>query len=175
MKDKYFVTDLLMLKDASSLCMLMVSNKDRFQRFFPKTMGQNLTIADSEAFIVRKQREMQSRSEYTYAIREAVNGCVVGLIILKELDWTKKQGELAYCIDSHYEGKGWVTKTVREISSHAFNDLGLKTLQIIAHKSNKGSIKVAEKCGYTWQKPLLKSHIPPNEAPLDMELYELNR
>ena len=45
--------------------------------------------------------------------------------------------------------------------------------QIIAHKTNIGSCKVAEKCGFEWKKTLLNEYTPPNESPLDMELYEL--
>ena len=59
------------------------------------------------------------------------------------------------------------------MSNYAFKDLQLKALQIIVHESNKASTKVAKKCGFTWQKILEKEHTPPNEAPLDMELYEL--
>ncbi|MGB5819957.1 MAG: GNAT family protein [Saonia sp.] len=159
-------------KDALSLSTLMVSNAERFRRFFPLTLAQNLTVADSEAYILKKQGEIKSKTEFTFAIKEKEFRTLVGLVILKELDWTKKQGELAYCIDQKHEGKGWMTHSVDQISKHTFNELGLQTLQIIAHKSNIGSIKVAEKCGYKWQKTLPKAYTPPNEVPLDMELYE---
>lgn len=55
----------------------------------------------------------------------------------------------------------------------AFDNLNLKTLQIIAHKTNLGSVKVAEKNGFIWKKTLLNEFTPTNEVPLDMELYEL--
>ena len=82
-------------------------------------------------------------------------------------------GEFAYCIDKAYEGKGWMSQIVKKTSRYAFDVLELKTLQIIAHHTNKGSIRVAEKCGFKWQKVLKASHTPPGEGPLDMQLYEL--
>lgn len=65
-----------------------------------------------------------------------------------------------------------MTETVHAMSKWAFEELQLSTLQIIAHKSNIASIRVAEKCGFTWQKVLVESFTPPNEKALNMELYE---
>jgi len=62
---------------------------------------------------------------------------------------------------------------VKEMTNFAFENLGLKTLQIIAHKTNFGSLKVAEKNGFVWQKTLLNEFTPTNATALDMELYEL--
>ncbi|MEL6918053.1 MAG: GNAT family N-acetyltransferase, partial [Bacteroidota bacterium] len=141
-----FVIDELHFKDASSLNRLMVANADRFQSFFPKTLNQNLTLADSEAYIFRKQDEIQSKTEFTYALRVKKKGAVAGLIILKALDWDKEQGELAYCIDIKHEGKGWMTQTVNQVSNYAFADLRLRTLQIIVHKTNIGRCKGFQEC-----------------------------
>ena len=49
----------------------------------------------------------------------------------------------------------------------------MKTLQIIAHKTNIGSIKVAENNGFIWQRTLQNEFTPTDGEPLDMELYEL--
>ena len=55
---------------------------------------------------------------------------------------------------------------------YAFENLELKTLQIIAHKTNISSVRVAEKSNFTWVKTLSKSFTPPGKEALDMELYE---
>ena len=81
-------------------------------------------------------------------------------------------GELAYCIGTNFEGKGLITKTVNAISNFAYTELDLKTLQIIAHKTNLGSIKVAENNGFRWQRTLIDTFKPTNGLPLNMELYE---
>jgi ribosomal-protein-alanine N-acetyltransferase len=94
-------------------------------------------------------------------------------VYIKELDWTKKQGEFAYAIDYNYEGKGIVSKVIQELSAYAFEELGLEILQIIAHKINVGSTKVAENNGFQWIKTLPKAFTPKGREPMDMELYEL--
>ncbi len=160
-------------KYAWRICDFMVTNSDRFKRFFPNTLEQNLNPELSKIFVTYKVRQFNRKEEFLFVLKEKVDRTVIGLIYIKELDWKAGQGELAYCIGYQYEGKGWVTQAVKALSTHAFDNLGLKTLQIIAHKSNLGSIKVAEKCGYLWKRTLKKAHTPPGEEALDMELYEL--
>lgn len=160
--------------DAKRLSKLMVSNKKRFQRFFPVTLSQNLSEKSSKAYILLKQVEISYKSEFTYAIQEPLSGQLVGLVILKEIDWNRKIAEMAYCIGERFEGKGYATHTVKILSDFAIEKLGLKTLQIIVHSDNSASVRVAEKCGYIWDRTLEKEFAPPGETLLDMELYRLS-
>ena len=172
-KTESFHVAALKSEDALSLNELMVSNTERFKRYFPKTLSKNLTIEASENYISSKNKEIQSSYEFTYAIKENATQNIAGLIIIKELNWDSKQGEFAYCIGYQYEGKGWMSKAIKEVSNYAFNNLHLKTLQIIAHQSNFASIKVAQNCDFIWRRTLENEYTPPDELPLDMELYEL--
>ncbi len=160
-------------KYAWRICDLMVANSERLKRYFPKTLEQNLNPELSKIFVADKVRQFDRREEFLFVLKEKENRTVIGLVYIKELDWNAKQAELAYCIGYQYEGKGWMTEAVKALSSFALHDLGLKTLQIIVHRSNLGSIRVAKKCGYLWKRTLEKEHTPPGEGPLDMELYEL--
>ena len=162
-------------KYAWRICDLMVANSDRFKRYFPKTLEMNLNPELSQIFVDEKVRQFNSKEEFLYVLKEKENSTVIGLIYIKEIDWKIKQAELAYCIGYTHEGKGRMTKAIQAMSTYAFHDLGLEMLQIIVHKTNLGSIKVAEKCGYLWKRTLKNEHTPPGEAPLDMELYELEK
>ena len=82
---------------------------------------------------------------------------------------------MAYCIGYNFEGYGLISKSIKALSKHAFEELGLENLQIIVHKSNVSSVKVAEKNNFRWIKTLEKAYAPPNEVDLDMELYELHK
>lgn len=170
---KTFNIDYLKESDAESLCLLMTSNIEIFERFFPKTLSQNLKVGDSRLFISKKIKEIDQKSEYTFAIRNVKIDSIKGLVILKDIDWDDLQGELAYCVDQNANGKGLATSSVQYVSDFAFDKLGLKKLKIIVNKSNLSSIRVAEKAGFHWKKTLHKAYRPPNEKILDMELYEL--
>jgi ribosomal-protein-alanine N-acetyltransferase len=158
---------------ATSVHRLMISNAERFKRYFPKTLELNLTVELSQLFVAKKNVEFINNEEFLFTIKENKTKNVVGLVYIKELDWKKKQGEFAYCISFGHEGKGLISKAVEKLSNYAFVNLRLEVLQIIVHKDNFASVKVAEKSNFSWQRTLLKEYTPPNEFPLDMELYEL--
>ncbi|PVX45822.1 ribosomal-protein-alanine N-acetyltransferase [Flavobacterium sp. 103] len=167
------IIDKLKPIDASQLHVFMIQNTERFTKFFPRTLSDNVTLEKSLVYIETKDREIQQKINFTFAIREIDTQKIIGLIIIKKIDWTNRIGELAYCIENNFEGKGLISKVVKVISSFAYNELELKTLQIIAHKTNFGSIKVAENNGFIWQRTLIDEFTPTNELPLNMELYEL--
>jgi len=163
----------IQLKDAWKLCDFVVSNEDRLKQYFPKTLAQNLTPDLSTFFAEKKVQKFKLKEEFLFIIKEQETNQLVSLVYLKKLDWAKKQGEFAYCIGYPFEGKGITTNAIKKLSDFAFENLNLKTLQIIVHESNIPSIKVAENCNFTWIKTLKNEHTPPGERPLDMELYEL--
>jgi ribosomal-protein-alanine N-acetyltransferase len=169
--DTYYI-DTIHEKYTWRICDFCAINEERLKRFFSKTLEENLTPDLSKYFVERKIKAFENKAEFLFVMKEKENHTVTGLIYLKALDWQKKQGELAYVIGYQVEGKGYMTEIVNAISNWAFEVLHLKTLQIISHKSNIGSVRVAEKCGFIWQKILLAEHTPPGENPLDMELYE---
>ncbi len=170
-----YTIDSIHEKYAWRVCDFVTINSDRLKRFFPVTVQQNSTPTLSQYFVENKVREFDKKEEFLFILKEPQSRTVIGLIYIKELNWEKKQAELAYCIGYQYEGKGYMTEGVKALSNYAFEELGLRTLQIIVHKSNPGSIRVADKCGYIWKRTLPGAFTPPNESPLDMELYELNK
>ncbi|GAL65216.1 GNAT family N-acetyltransferase [Jejuia pallidilutea] len=160
-------------KDAWNICNFAVANENRLKRYFPKTLEQNLTPDLSNIFVEKKVKQFELKEEFLFTLRENESNTLVGLIYIKALDWTKKKGEFAYAIDYNVEGKGIMTEAIQQLSEYAFKNLGIETLQIIVHKSNIGSVKVADNCNFTYIKTLKSEHTPPGEAPLNMELYEL--
>lgn len=159
--------------DAWKLCDFIVVNADRLKPFFPKTLEQNLNPTLSQFFVEKKVKEFNNNEEFLFTLKHSATREIIGLVYIKELDWSKKQAELAYCIGYQFEGQKITSKAVKELSNYAFETLGLKTLQIIVHETNLGSIKVAKNSNFKWIKTLEKAFTPTNEAPIDMELYEL--
>lgn len=168
----YYITQ-IDKKDAWNVCNFVVVNEDRLKRYFPKTLEENLTPELSNIFVAKKVKQFENKNEFLFTIKKNESNKLFGLIYIKSLDWVKKQGEFAYCIDYNVEGKGLMTETVKKLSEYAFESLDLDTLQIVVHKSNIASLKVAENCNFTRIKTLKNEHTPPGEKPLNMELYEL--
>ena len=168
-----FIINQLNQTDANQLFQFMLDNKERLKFFFPVTLEMTSSLEKTEEYISIKNKEIEEKTNFTFGIRDKNNKQIGGLIIIKKIDWDIKQGEFAYCIGSEFEGKGVTSFAVKEMTKFAFEELGVKTLQIIAHKTNLGSVKVAENNGFIWQKTLLDEFTPTNGTPLDMELYEL--
>lgn len=170
--DSYYIEP-IGAKDAWNLCNFIVANEDRLKRYFPKTLEQNLTPDLSKRFVELKVKQFHLKEEFLFVIKEKKSRTIAGLVYIKELDWTKKQGEFAYCIGYPFEGKGVTTKSIKVLSEYAFKGLNLETLQIIVFKTNIASIKVAENCNFIWKKTLKNEFTPTGKKAIDMELYEL--
>tara|TARA_R110001583_G_scaffold147486_1_gene299545 strand:- start:35 stop:574 length:540 start_codon:yes stop_codon:yes gene_type:complete len=168
-----FFIEPLHFDDALKLNKLLVSNNERFKRYLPKTLSENRTLEDTKAYIIKRDAIMTSKLEYTYTIKDKTTKNIAGLIIMKDIDWSQKKAEFAYCIGKKYEGKGWMTKSIQATSKFAFQELNLEKLQIISHKTNIASLKVAKKNNFVWQKTLKNEFTPVGQEPIDMELYEL--
>jgi ribosomal-protein-alanine N-acetyltransferase len=158
-------------RDSWRLCDFISSNTDYLKRYFPKTVAANLTPNLSSIFVEQKVLDFVSGKEYLFTLKELEHRKIIGLVYLKELKRSSKEAELAYCIAYPFKNKGFASLAVKTITKWGFTEQRLKQLRIIVHKSNIGSIKVAENCGYIWKETLVKEHTPPNEDPLNMELY----
>ena len=159
--------------DAWKICDFAIANTDRLKRFFPVTLSQNLNPTLSQLYVQNRMKAFRDKETFVFTIKTSESRKLVGLAILKNLDWEIKQGEFAYAIDYNFSGQGIMTKVIKLLSQFAFESLDLKCLQIIAHKENISSVKVATNNGFVWQKTLEKAFTPNGENPLDMELYEL--
>ncbi|WP_456438082.1 GNAT family N-acetyltransferase [Psychroserpens sp.] len=168
-----FVINPIHESDAWKICNFTIANTDRLKRFFPKTLEENLNPTLSQIYVENRVKAFQNKDLFVFTLKQLDTRKVVGLIIIKELDWTIKQGEFAYTIDYNCNGKGVMSKVIEKLSAYAFETLGLERLQIISHKENLPSVKVALNSNFEWQNTLKNEFTPKGEQPLDMELYEL--
>ena len=169
-----FKIDSLNPSDAINFHQFITNNYEHLKYYFPKTLADNSTFEKTKEYLVLKQKERLEKSNFLFLIREIDTDKIAGLIIIKKIDWSINQAELAYCVGSEFEGKGVTSFAVAEIIKFCFAELHLKILQIIAHKSNFASCKVALKNNFIWQRILKNEFTPTNELPLDMELYEFS-
>ena len=173
MSNNSFYISELEQTDASMLHKFMMDNVKRFVPYLPYTLAKNLKVEASEEYIAAQQQKMKHKLEYTFLLKDVTTNAIFALIILKDINWQKGIGEFAYCIDKQKENKGIMSSAITKFSNYAFTSLGLKTLQIVSHKTNIASIKVATNAGFIWTKTLKNEYAPPNAPTQDMELYEL--
>ncbi len=157
--------------DAWKICDFMIANADRFLRYFPKTLEQNLNPTLSQQFVERKMKAYKEQREFLFTLKQTETRQLAGIIYLKNLDWKKRQGEFAYAIGYPFSGQGLASRSIKALSQFAFENLSLHTLQIIVHHSNLSSVKVATSNGFKWTATLKDEFQPTHGEALDMELY----
>jgi len=167
-----FSINVLDLADAESLNTMLLKNTKRFQRYFPKTLEQNLNLEMTKEYILKKKSLLDTAEEYTMGIKDKVSENIIGLVILKNINREIADAEVAYCLDADFGGKGLITKAVTKICQFAKEKGGINSLFILAHKTNTPSVRVAEKTGFVWSETEFESYTPVNETePIDMEKF----
>jgi RimJ/RimL family protein N-acetyltransferase len=65
-----------------------------------------------------------------------------------ELDREPGYGEIGYWVAAEARGRGVATRAVRMLADWAREELGLTKLEVLPHKDNLPSRRVAEKAGF---------------------------
>lgn len=107
----------------------------------------HLDSIEAEKDFLRQNREKRKKKlEFNYAI--LYNGKLVGGCGVRIDQFRKYTGEIGYFLDEAYWGMGITTQAVKLLEKIAFNDLGLKRIEIQMHPKNPASERAAIKCGY---------------------------
>lgn len=93
-------------------------------------------------------------NEHTFAMTLKETGEVIGCIgLVPEGDEhhsaARMEREVGYWIGYPHWGKGLTTEALREFLDYCKNNLGLESILLTTDLRNKGSQRVAEKCGFT--------------------------
>ncbi len=105
------------------------------------------TRADAEAFFA-KSAEEQAAGAAAHWLAVDEDGALLGSFSVMELDREPGYGEIGYWVTAAARGRGVATRGVRLLTGWALGELGLTTLEVLPHKDNAPSRRVAEKAGY---------------------------
>lgn len=114
-------------------------------------------------------RDEHGLGPHQYAI--VVEGRVVGSIGMGVNAY--RTGRIGYWCSREARGRGLVTRALRLLSRHAFDELGLLRLELMTDPDNVASQRVAEKVGYR-REGVLRSHLDhPDGRRRDSVLFSL--
>jgi RimJ/RimL family protein N-acetyltransferase len=106
------------------------------------------TRADAEAFLARSAEEEAAGQSANLLAVDVRDGTLLGSASVMGLDREPGYGEIGYWVAAEARGRGVATRAVRLLSDWAVRELGLTRLEILAHKDNAPSRRVAEKAGF---------------------------
>jgi RimJ/RimL family protein N-acetyltransferase len=105
------------------------------------------TREDAEAFL-RISAEEQAAGKSAHFLAVDADDRLLGSFSVMELDREPGFGEIGYWVAAEARGRGVATRGVRLLTQWARHELGLTRIEILPHKDNAASRRVAEKAGY---------------------------
>ena len=105
------------------------------------------TRADAEAFLARSAEE-EAAGKCVNLLAVDAQDRLLGSFSLMELDHEPGYGEIGYWVASEARGRGIATRAVRLLADWAREELELTKVDILPHKDNAPSRRVAEKAGF---------------------------
>ena len=87
------------------------------------------------------------------------DGHFVGLALAVDIDREGREVELGYITAPAARGRGIATVMLDELTRWAFDELGALRVTLIIDVENRGSSKVAERCGYVLEGVMRSSYL----------------
>lgn len=100
----------------------------------------------SEASVLKSIVNPPNPEKLRFAIRNAQKELVGSINLIPNEDGT--QGEVGYYLGEQYTGHGYILSAVLALTTHAFSDLGYRSLFAKVHKDNDPSASVLINAGY---------------------------
>lgn len=107
------------------------------------------SLADAEAFVAASAEEEAAGKSVSLLAVDAADGRLLGSFSIMELDGEPGFGEIGYWVAAEARGRGVATRAVRLLADWARGELGLTRIEILPHKDNLASRRVAERAGFT--------------------------
>jgi RimJ/RimL family protein N-acetyltransferase len=106
------------------------------------------TREDAERFLAIAATEARAGEGVALAVADAGDDHFLGTIGLMELNGAG-YGEIGFWIARAARGRGATTRAVVLVRDWARDELGLTTIEILSHRDNRPSQRVAERAGFT--------------------------
>jgi RimJ/RimL family protein N-acetyltransferase len=90
----------------------------------------------------------QARAGRAVSLLAFEDGRLAGSFSLMEIDLGSGYGEIGYWVAAEARGRGVATRATRLLHEWGRDALGLTRLEILPHRDNAASRRVAERCGY---------------------------
>jgi RimJ/RimL family protein N-acetyltransferase len=107
------------------------------------------TREDAERFLAIAATEAAAGAGIALVVADGYTDRVIGTIGLMEVEHERGYGEIGYWIAAPARGRGAATRAVLLLRDWAHAVLGLGEIELLPHRDNTPSQKVAERAGFT--------------------------
>jgi ribosomal-protein-serine acetyltransferase len=143
-------------RHATAFFAFVEKNRERYRGIlhFIEKLG---SVKDTEAFIIKGQHAMADGSFCSWGIWEGTR--IIGVVSVRDMDEEFRAGEISYCIDHDYEGRGLVSEACGLLIDHVFSEYGLERLGLWCDVRNERSQAIALRFGFTREGMARKSFV----------------
>ena len=133
-------------EDYKAFNKLINNNRERLKKYFPITVSKTNTLEEVKNHLTELSLKLEKKQLYPFGLFH--DSELMGVVLIKNIDWRVPKSELAYFIDEAHEGKGIMTMLVENTISYCFDELKMKKVFLRISPDNLGSKKIAEKTGF---------------------------
>lgn len=121
------------------------SNPERM-KYIPRPILE--TEEQALEMITMMNQKVAENTDINWAVCEKETGKFIGFMGFYRTQPENYRTEIGYMISPEFEGKGYVTESVRAMLNYAFNEVGFHSVCAVIDPKNIGSGKVLEKNGF---------------------------
>ncbi|HNK74643.1 MAG TPA: GNAT family protein [Chitinophagales bacterium] len=154
---------------------LIQKNKARLTHSFPNMLKATQTMENTKDYVQQKSFDWNNNKAFAYLLIDKNSQALIGHFNIKDIDWKKKEAELAYFIDIDYEKKGLITEAMQLIIRLCFTYLPFEHIFARIVIDNLSSQKVVEKSGLKYEGAFYNAYTTYDNMTVDTYRYGISK
>src|SRR5699024_2645566 len=118
-------------------------------------------VEETEANARKHRANFLLRDSFTFYIFDKLSGVFIGTCSLVRVDWEVRRFEIGYWIRQSASGHWYMSEAVDGVTQFAFKNFRANRIEIRCDTRNRGSWKIAERCGFHLEATLLNNFVDP--------------
>ncbi len=117
------------------------------------------SIEKTTELLMKYIERYENEETYRWAVILKENGECIGQAAFFLVDSRSEYGEIEYCIGAKYQKRGFATEATLLLIKYGFECIHFHKIDISARPSNHASLRVIEKCGFTFEARLRDKYL----------------
>lgn len=134
--------------DSAVYWRMLGENQAHLREFLPDNLAGAQGEADIRKVMGWMARQWRRGELFVWGLWERSSGAYVGEVYLANADWSVPCIEVGYFTVGEQGGKGYAAEAARAACGLAFDQLGVRRVELQCAGDNEKSARVAERCGF---------------------------
>jgi RimJ/RimL family protein N-acetyltransferase len=130
------------------------------------------TEENARQWLARQPGERTRGESVSFAVTDAVEGTLLGVMGLIHISWEDTRAELGAWMSAQARGRGTSQRALRLLVGWAMHTLGFQRLEALIHPLNTASRRLVERLDFT-QEGLLRSYSVMKGERVDLLLFSM--